>query len=303
MDLSTKMLWALDNGRARTICYPISVRKKSHSMLEECKHIDQELRNERNANMVRIKQNIFGENRSNHQNENKKDSDEEHQHHRENHIHEMEEEKNGDDELNVLRNEEFLDKECMDIDVVIEGKEMEIEKNESDSISSNQFKELTEAQVTDNDVSNEDIRVNDIDHCINIQTIIQPTASDIDRNYPQNQIVPSESHERQIEKSVSFAMADSFFPHKEVLCSVENEGKDCLPLQMTSSDDLREPNAPITTTPQLQSKKKNSLYTFLKLHRELTIIRPYFILQAFSCFSSVGYLILFSFLFNCFLQK
>ena len=253
--------------------------------------------------MVKIQQNIFGKNRSNQQSENKKDHDEEHQHHRENHIHEKEEEKNGDNVVNVLRNEELLDKECMDIDIVIEGKEKETVKNESDSISSNQFKELTEAQVTDNDVSNEHIKVNGIDHCINTEMIIQFTASDIDRNYPQNQIVPSESHEGQIEKSVSFAMADSFFPHKEVLCCVENEGKDCLPLQMTSSDNLREPSAPITTTPQLLSKKKNSLYTFLKLHEELTIIRHYSILQTFSCFLSVSHLNLFSFLFNCFLQK
>ena len=211
-------------------------------MLEESKHIDQELRNDRKANMERIRQNLFGENRSSHQNECKNVSDEEHQHLHinENQRHEILHEIDGGNDPNEFRKDEFLYKESIDIDLISEGKEKEKEKNESD------FIELAKAKVANIEVSNECIKVYGIDPFITVDMNIQSTAAVIDQNYFQNQIAPSEFHEQQIEKTVSLNFIESI--------PVENEGKVSLPSVMTLSDDLRETSVPVTITPQLQGK-------------------------------------------------
>ena len=267
MDLSTKMFWALDNGRARTINYPISVHKKSHSVQEESKHIDQELRDDRKANMERIRQNLFGENRSSHQNECKNVSDEEHQHLHinRNQCHKMLDKIDGGNDPNEFRDEEFLYEESIDIDLIIEGKEKEKEKNESDFVG------LAKAKVANIEVLNECVKVNGIDPFITVDMNIQSTAAVIDQNYFQNQIVPSEFHEHQTEKSVSLTFVEPI--------SVENEENIFLPSEMTLPNNLRETSVPATMTPQLQGKKKMHFQTVTKFYTDLESISPFYFNQ------------------------
>ena len=133
MDLSTKALWRLETNGTRTIDSLISKKRKSVSVLAECKILDEYLKNERIAGVHRIRQ------RLNEKNENENENENEHEHEQEsdNEINHKNENECDNENKNEYEGDEFEKEKEKEIEMNLDEVDMEEVKEVEEEVGMN----------------------------------------------------------------------------------------------------------------------------------------------------------------------